>query len=67
MLLIDFIKQLQNLYDKEMSYYDVFGEPVIYVDSFNEEHDNKFTYAGVSESIKIENVDGSNVICGFNR
>lgn len=67
MLLIDFIKQLQNLYDKEMSYYDTYGEPTIHVDLFNQTNGNKFVYAGISESIKINYVHGMIVICGFKR
>lgn len=58
MLLKDFIKKLQELYDSEVSeeYLEVMGEPEIMIDTF-EKVDTLFRYRGFSKDISVTRSD----------
>ena len=55
MLLKDLIKELQDTYDKEVQgdYLEVFGEPEIMIDTFENTYGNLFSYAGFDKEITI--------------
>ena len=59
MLLKDLIKELQDTYDKEVQggYLEVFGEPEIMIDIFEEDHKgigSTFVYKGFDKEITID-------------
>ena len=65
MLLKDLIKELQDAYDKEVvgDYLEIFGEPEIMIDTFEESYGNLFSYAGFDKKITIDrSADGTYMI-----
>jgi len=70
MLLKDFIVLLQEKYDNAVAdpeYYEMMGEPTIYVDTFNEAGGYRYVYGGYSSNIRVD-LDPSNgnfIICAF--
>jgi len=55
MLIKDLIAELQALYDKEIQYVDVMGEPEIMIDVFSKIGDtHTFQYAGFDKNIVID-------------
>lgn len=57
MLLKDFITLLQETYKNataDPEYYEMMGEPAIFVDTFNEAGGYRYVYAGYSPDIKID-------------
>jgi hypothetical protein len=57
MLLKDFITSLQETYKNATSdpeYYEMMGEPAIFVDVFDEAGGYRYVYAGYSPDIKID-------------
>ena len=54
MQIIKLINLLQDLYDKEIEYKDVLGEPEIMIDSFKSNPGNTFSYLGISGDIEIQ-------------
>jgi hypothetical protein len=57
MLLKDFIALLQDKYDAataDPEYFEMMGEPEIFVDSFDEAGGYRYVYAGYSPDIKID-------------
>jgi hypothetical protein len=57
MLLKDFIALLQNKYDAataDPEYYEMMGEPAIFVDTFNEAGGYRYVYAGYSPEIRVD-------------
>lgn len=55
MELIKLIQQLQDIYDKEVQgdYLEVFGEPEIMIDTFENTYGNLFSYSGFDKEITI--------------
>lgn len=72
MLLKDLIKQLQELYDKEVQgdYLEVFGEPEIMIDTFTNQgadcSNHLFEYVGFDKNIFIDR-SGDGVYLILNR
>jgi hypothetical protein len=54
MLIKDLIDQLQELYKKEMKYYDILGDPEIMIDCFERMAPSTFKYKGFSKDIVIQ-------------
>ncbi len=57
MLLKDFIALLQDKYDAataDPEYFEMMGEPEIFVDSFDEAGGYRYVYAGYSPEIRVD-------------
>jgi hypothetical protein len=50
----ELIEQLQTLYEKELEYVDVMGEPEIMVDCFKRVEQGVFHYAGFTDKVEIQ-------------
>lgn len=51
------IEQLQTLYEKELEYADVMGEPEIMIDCFKRVEQGVFHYAGFTDKVEIQRSD----------
>lgn len=54
MLIKDLINKLEEVYQHDLKYLDLFGEPTIHMDTFKQiEGAFTFNYSGISDNIEI--------------